>query len=459
MTDDLLVFNGIDIDTGGYLFPAVPLATLAAGVREEVPTGHHIAQLRRRHADDEDHLGVMWGVDADRLESAGWALVTTPDPDPGVLEALEPLRRLRREQAGDRYRELVVHPGEDDDAFLTRHGMAPGPADPRKVPYYVLLVSDPEAIPFQFQYQLDVEYAVGRIHFDTPAEYSAYAKGIVAAEAAPPPAKRVHLFGTRNPGDTATALSASRLMAPMAAEIAELAPGIAVTRDIGASARRDRLMDLLFAEDAPPVLFTASHGLGAANSDQRETQGALLCQDWPGPLLRGGRVEEGHFLAGAHLPLEQPVRPRVVFSFSCYGAGTPRESDSPGRQVLAERGFLGRLPQRLLGTPAGGALAFIGHVDRAFSCSFLWNGVDPQITALASVVLAILDGMRVGNAMEYLNSKYAAIATQLTSRLHALRGSGRLIDDHTLVALWTAVHDARNYVVLGDPAVRAAYRP
>ncbi len=459
MSEDLLVFNGVDIDTGGYLFPATPLADFAASLRGDVPSGRHVAELRRHHANEEAHLGVMYGVDADDLASAGWALLTPAGIDPAVLEALQPLRKLRRQQAGDRYRELVVNPGEDADAFLTRHGMAPGPADPRKVPYYLLLAADPETVAFAFQYHLDVEYAVGRLHFDTPAEYAAYAAQAVAAENAAPIAKRIHLFGTRNPGDAATALSASRLVAPMAEEIATLTPATTVTQDVGESARRERLVDLMFAADAPPVLFTAGHGLGGSGAGQRETQGALLCQEWPGPLLGGGRVDESHYLAGAHLPSAQPVRTRVVFAFACYGAGTPRESDIQGLHPLAERSFLGRLPQRLLGTPAGGALAFVGHVDRAFSCSFLWNGVAPQITALASVASSIVDGSRVGASMEYLNSKYATICEQLTSRLQALRDTGRLIDDRTLASLWTANQDARNYVVIGDPAVRAYAKP
>src|SRR5688572_4545163 len=149
MSEDLIVFNGVGINTGGYLFPSTPLADFAAGLRGgDVPAGRHVTQLRQHHANDEAHLGVMYGVDMDDLASAGWALVTPAEPDQAVLEALQPLRTLRRQQAGDLYQELVVRPGEDIDDFLTRYGMAPGPADPRKLPYYLLLVADPEIVSF-----------------------------------------------------------------------------------------------------------------------------------------------------------------------------------------------------------------------------------------------------------------------------------------------------------------------
>jgi hypothetical protein len=459
--EELLVFNGIDADTGEYLTPPTSLADLAGGIRGERPDGSHLTELQRRRRDDEDHLGVIYGRDPGDPGSAGWGLVVSRDVDPAVLEALEPLVGLRREQAGGLYKQLEVETGEDKGHFLRRYGMGPGPADPRKVPYYLLIVGTPEQIPFSFQYQLDVSYAVGRLDFDTAGEYASYADAVVTAEAPATPSagQGVHLFGVRNPGDTPTALSAARLVEPLAAELRQTSAGWTVTDDVGAPATKQRLYDLLMGESTAWVLFTASHGVGTSGDQQRETQGALLCQDWPGPLKQGGQVSAEHYLAGDDIPVDRAVGPRVIFAFACYGGGTPRVADFPTasggpRPVLAEESFVARLPQRLLGNPAGGALAFVGHVDRAWSCSFLWQGTDAQIAAFTSTMLALLDGVRLGHAMEAMNSRYAELSTELTSRIDEFRKSGKLIKDSDLVGLWTANNDARSYVVLGDPAVR-----
>ncbi|HEX3127599.1 MAG TPA: hypothetical protein VH394_09725, partial [Thermoanaerobaculia bacterium] len=142
------------------------------------------------------------------------------------------------------------------------------------------------------------------------------------------------------------------------------------------------------------------------------------------------------------------------------GAGTPRWDDftrrSQGdRRQLAPGAFLGRLPQRLLAHPRGGALAVVGHVERAWGFSFAWPGAGPQVSAFESTFRRLLDGKPVGWAMEVFNQRYAELASDLAAEVEAL-GFGKRLDETRLADLWTASHDARNYMIIGDPAVRVA---
>jgi hypothetical protein len=130
---------------------------------------------------------------------------------PRSKEALSPLLRLREAQAGGRFRVYAgaegYRPDDSKSAWLARppRKMGPGPADPDKVPYYLLICGSPEQIPYRFQSQLDVQYAVGRIHFDTLDEYANYARSVVEAETGSLRlSRRMQLFGVANPLDQAT---------------------------------------------------------------------------------------------------------------------------------------------------------------------------------------------------------------------------------------------------------------
>jgi hypothetical protein len=458
----LCVFNGVDGATGEYLSPALSVGQVADLARRE-PRYQLSAAVSRSPNVSRDKGPVSWVDDPRRLEQAGWGVIFAPGANrPEVREALEPLLAHRREQASQvregRYKALTYTPGESKTAFLVRHGSAPGPADPDRMPYYLLLVGDPEEIPFELQYQLDVQYAVGRIHFDTVEEYAQYAHAVVAAETGRrrrSPAAAI--FGPRNPNDQASALSSEHLAAPLARSLADQLPGWTIRAALAEDAKKARLTAFLEGDDSPAFLFTAGHGLGFRRGDSRQEplQGSLICGDWPGP---GHTPQQEHYFGADDVTANARIAGMIAFHFSCYGAGTPRYSNfaaSPEEQnEIAPHAFLSRLARRLLAHPAGGALAVVGHVERAWSWSF--RGLDEGGHAFRSVFESALKrltkGYPIGFAMEDFNVCYAELASDLDDEIRRVRDG----NDARLAGLWTGRNDARNYALLGDPAVRLA---
>ena len=257
-------------------------------------------------------------------------------------------------------------------------------------------------------------------------------------------------------------------MAPLAEAFRARYPGWAVEHRVGAGATKARLGALLGGPATPALLFTASHGVGFPSGDPRQAphQGALLCQDWPGPLAWSGAIPERFYFGADDVPGDARLHGLIAFHFACYGAGTPRLDDFARqafrqREAIAPEAFVARLPQRLLGHPGpgGGALAVVGHVERVWGSSFLWGQAGRQLGAFEGALLRLSRGFPVGAAMEYFNERYAELAADLSAALEGAEQLGRgragaAPADLELAGLWTAHNDARSYVVLGDPAVR-----
>jgi Peptidase family C25 len=425
-------------------------------------------------------VNLIISAEAQHLEQAGWGLVVAEDVGDGpaaqhwhaVRRALEPLCELRSCEAGPLYRDsltqprpLFYRPNESAEDFLYRYGVRPeDTVDPANVPYYLLLVGGPETIPFQVQFDLDIQYAVGRICFDDPQDYATYATAVVnAARGKAKRDREVALFAVAR--DPITCLTANCLARPLAERLAAVRDGWRLHTRFGQDADRAQLATLMqAAERRPALLFTTGHGVWfRGQSEQRQKlreqmQGALVCQDWQGP---GTPLERQHYfgapdLEGAH------VDGLIAMFFACYSAGTPQfdcfETNDLGQpRQIAARPFVSRLAQRMLSHPNGAALAVIGRVDRAWTHSFGDGAFErPRIMVFDDLVQGLLQGRRVGCAMEPFAIRYAALGTQMSNIWESLGTTGSPYTLEDLGSAWRNRNDARNFVLFGDPAVQLA---
>ncbi|MEO7791193.1 MAG: hypothetical protein ABIX28_16645 [Vicinamibacterales bacterium] len=108
-------------------------------------------------------------------------------------------------------------PDESALGWIERMGASMQPVNPANgIPYSVLLVGTPADIPFEFQYHLDIYWAVGRIWFETPEEYGRYAAtGIGCEGQAALSAKRVAIFAPAHEGDQATRAFSEYVATPL----------------------------------------------------------------------------------------------------------------------------------------------------------------------------------------------------------------------------------------------------
>jgi len=478
--------NGVNGSTGAYL--EEPLTPEEVGdaartlVKEQEDKARNNVLMGKAFRTTQPGYRPVVGVDERELADTGWCVIFAKGAHAGLKMALQPLLDHRQKQASQKDEKLFkVYEGDDGylpgdtwESFRVRHRVSTGQANPEQMPYYVLLVGDPETIPYEFQFLLDVERAVGRIHFDRLEDYATYAQSVVEAETQPLKLpRRATFFGTSNPDDRATEFSSQDLVAPLAGELA----GVVEQRNWQlevvppAEANKARLGSLLGGRQTPSLLFTATHGAGFNQDDAFYPihQGALVTQDWPGPRGWRKRLKEEFFFSGADVGDDARLWGTIAVFFACFGAGTPRLSDfhhlkeyrPEERLHLADQALLAPLPRRLLSHPKGGALAVVGHVERAWTASFKVPGVSGpdsrDLQAFEQLFSLLLKGYPIGAAMEEMDSRYAIFATELTNELFPVLHQGMDYDQarkFKVARLWTANNDARNYVIVGDPAVR-----
>ncbi len=388
---------------------------------------------------------------------AGWALLMHKDDEARLRPLLEPLvtHRKSQMQGNGRVEVHIFDQNQPPEVWLRQHVVG------SDHPYYNLIAASPGRISFRFQNSLDVRCAVGRLWFETDEEFRNYVNGILTVERSYGPIRAPKAFIFAPDHDEATHISRSQMVAPL---LNRLATDFSNTEySLGPDAIKGKLRSVLSRQDKPALVFTASHGLAIRQGDpaQQEMQGSLVCQD---------SRTSGYF-GGSEIDAQCNLYGGIFFSFACYGAGTPSRSDfwhwiqEPSWQAQlkmyeAPSDFLANLPTRLLGT-AKPALAFVGHIDPAWTYSFLEPTTEEQrIYPFQAALMRILQGLPVGYAVKEFNEEYATLNADLLNmqieyeQMHVQNQQPAPFWDTQLADVWMRRTDYQNYILLGDPAAR-----
>lgn len=466
--DDAPVPFGVRLDTGMPLRRLTEDAVKALAGSEQETGADSIALASRADAAGVA-FAVEGGIDSNDLGQAGWGVLYSPSVSAEIKAALKPLLDHRKAQA----RPFVVFDGptgfwsgDRANDWLKRRGVRMDVVNPDNgVPFYLLLVGPPEEMPFEFQYSLDLYWGVGRLWFDEADEFRRYAESVVAYETAAqvPTVRRAALFATEHDFDEATQLFTRQVAGPLSAEEDGRVGRVwqrarfGLQKHLGEKATRAALDSILRGKNGgtPALLVSGTHGLECPleHPQQKEWQGAVVCQDWSGY----GDIQPEHWFGAAEVAQDAKLAGMMHFFFACYGGGTPefdnydRLNGAPRR--IAAKPFFSRLPQAMLSHREGGALAVLAHIERAWAYSFQGQRRGGQIQGFRDVIGRLLRGERIGQATDMFNLRWAALGTDLIE-MQAELAHGAEVPMGKLGSLWVSRDDARNYMILGDPAVR-----
>lgn len=445
--------NGVD-EEGRFLSPDIEAGEDVKLTEDDAFYIQHWSENR-----DAQRLPQV-GVEPEDLAQAGWAVIWGPDVTPEIRKQLRPLVEARMGEAGDLGKEYQVGDRPVPLHFLEKEGVVAGKIDPKKLPYYLLVVGDPARLPFEFQYRIDLQHAVGRLHFQNDADYGTYANAVLKAESLSGEGREASVWATDIEGDQNCQWMLNSLVRPVVSGLQawQKVRGLYATRRT-ADGRKATLFQELTSP--PAFLFTASHGMvfsKATDEVRAQLQGSLLCDDWkpkegpPGPDV--------YFSAK---DLQRPDLTRldlqglIVCHFACFSAGCS-EHDPLEKGLLGKgkrqhsQAFVSALSQKLL---TCGAQAVLGHVDRTWETTFSWKTPEAgdQNHVLLSTLKQLLEGHRIGHATEDLNGCYSDYTVELNPLL-----ANRPLPEHPryqdFKRVLKATLDARNFVVIGDPAVR-----
>lgn len=411
----------------------------------------------------------------DRKTEANWAVLAPANlPDrAAVLEALQPLIALRGGMV------MTLEDGHDartiDEVCA---GLANMPQEAR--PYYLLLLGDFPDVSMEAQYMLQSFAGLGRLCFQRPEDYRAYAEKVVASEEREEAGDLLYIA---TDSDDVNQLNYQELVEPLARHPDLVEAGKVLARGRASKARS---LSLLRAAPIGSIAFLTAHGheyLSPLQRDpdtvfaeQRHWQGAPVMDDFEGDVAEGllgaGDAAAGSFLPGGVLILD-----------CCYSAGTVQQDTQPEwlfhpmpARLRPPEEFLSAFATAALANPDG-PLAIFGHVNRShqyayFDPSKTW----PSMTfgVYLEMLHALLSGESIALGRETCRRMTVAYMAQcqvisyqieqkLTGQNRGHMGFtalSRPLSDYarSFVQYSFGTWNFRNYAILGDPMVRVPKR-
>ncbi|MEM9455675.1 MAG: hypothetical protein AAGF11_15945 [Myxococcota bacterium] len=429
--------------------------------------------------EDPEHL---WDEsrEANDLDAQGWGVVAPEGP--AGDELLGRIQRLiahrRAQQNGREVLKYRVPPKQTAaEAMRWRKRVFAGPQSRHlELPRYLLILGDLDQVSAELQVVMGAQGYVGRLAFDRLEDYEAYVDKLLRWEKQPAPIDQARIiFHTVRDRTKATTVGHRALMEPGVAlartykDQGEFPASTLIEVEHGYTPKPGPLIEEAVKTE-PGVLFTISHGAGAPRrgwrsvAEQRVMQGGMS-------FGRSGGLLTGEALAG------RPFMPGGVwFMLACFGAGTPAASKyaewlrglgeaghfqgSPDAVLssLATDGrpFTAAVPKAVLASPDG-PLAFIGHVDLAWTYSFRELDDEEPVNRpnrFLDVFYGLLRHDRVGVAFRELLRHYGETNTELTTLIES-----RVDDPQRRGHLWMLRNDLAGYVLLGDPAAQLPIEP
>ncbi|HSR70592.1 MAG TPA: hypothetical protein VLU25_21880 [Acidobacteriota bacterium] len=389
--------------------------------------------------------------DGEDLAQTGWGVVYGPEVGDEVREALRPLLQLRRNQADSRqrlYAELQLKEDEDAGAFLKRLDCDGQWIDPQLVPGYLLLVGDCRQIPFPVQTSFPLAYNVGRLPLSSAEEYAAYAQAAVDNELSRQlRPRRVALAGSNGGNSGRLVPPVEDLMEAVERAIIRARPSwdaMTLTQGLTTQERLSRLLS--GTSETPSLLLASGRGVCSVSEGASDLLGALVCCDYV-----DGKLGLEHVFDQGKVPEEAPLNGLLILLQGSFTAGRPAH---PLLDQMLERppadALDAALPRRLLGHRAGAALAVVGHCENSWLHLAARSRPDEWAESMTDLLQALLGRQRVGAALQ----QYRRHCCRLAKVLEEDSGTDSEEGRQRLIEAWALRQEARNWILMGDPASR-----